>query len=326
MVLVWLVWRASLYTSLREQFWQLELTSVFAAWLYVPMLILLAVALVSRTKLGLVFLLAPMLIFVLEYGGQFTPNPRAVVAGAPGAHALQVMTFNAGMSDDRAGELRALLRTAQPDVVALQEVTSGMSRALATDLADLYPYRSFVLPGASTSLGLLSRHPIREEAAWTDWLGCQCQRVVIEWGGQPITVINTHVWGPVMQLEWTGVLPRMRTFQDGHQRLTFDKLLGMVVTEANPVILAGDFNTTEQQANYVRATSVMRDAFAEGGWGFGFTYPNPAAMEFGIGVPLIRIDHIFYDAHWRTAHTWTDAIGGSDHLSVSTELWRQEMR
>lgn len=324
-VVVWLLWRASLYTNLREHYWQIEVASVFAAWLYLPVLVLLAAALVTRTKLGLVLLAAPVLIFAADYGGQFTPNPRAVLADVPGHHGLQVMTWNAGMSGDGAGELRALLRTAQPDVVVVQEVSSHMSKVLTEELDDLYPYRSFVLPGASTSLGLLSRYPILEEDAWTDWMGCQCQRVVVDWGGQPITVINAHVWGPVMQLEWVGRLPLLRSFRDAHQRLTFDTLLAMVEAESNPVLLAGDFNTTEQQANYRRATKVMRDAFAEGGWGFGFTYPNPT-VEFGIGVPLIRIDHIFYDRNWRAVHTRTRAIAGSDHLSVGTELWLREPR
>ena len=96
-----------------------------------------------------------------------------------------------------------------------------------------------------------------------------------------------------------------------------------IVEEAAPLILGGDFNTTDQSQTYRLFDHVLRNAHWQAGWGFGFTYPT-TEVKFLRKIyfpPLVRIDHIFYSKHFaaKRAVTLSDS-GGSDHFPIIAEL------
>ena len=43
-----------------------------------------------------------------------------------------------------------------------------------------------------------------------------------------------------------------------------------------PILIAGDFNMTDQTDDYRRLTAKFSDTFREVGWGMGFTFPDAA--------------------------------------------------
>jgi vancomycin resistance protein VanJ len=79
-----------------------------------------------------------------------------------------------------------------------------------------------------------------------------------------------------------------------------------------PVIVAGDFNTPPFGSIYGGLTGRYRDAFAEAGRGWGYTYPAR--------LPLLRIDYIFHSTAWSTLSAETAPPAGSDHRAVFAEL------
>jgi endonuclease/exonuclease/phosphatase (EEP) superfamily protein YafD len=90
-----------------------------------------------------------------------------------------------------------------------------------------------------------------------------------------------------------------------------------------PLIVGGDFNTTEQAETYRFINQYLSNAHWEAGWGFGFTFPahNPRYKQIPVLTPMVRIDHIFYSDHFfaRSAQTLATS-GGSDHLPVVATL------
>jgi endonuclease/exonuclease/phosphatase (EEP) superfamily protein YafD len=83
----------------------------------------------------------------------------------------------------------------------------------------------------------------------------------------------------------------------------------------------GDFNTTEQQPGYRRLYAVgLKDAHAEAGWGFGFTYPAPKRRLPWLPFSVIRIDHIFFGSSWRASRTWISPMMNSDHQTLVADL------
>jgi endonuclease/exonuclease/phosphatase (EEP) superfamily protein YafD len=98
-----------------------------------------------------------------------------------------------------------------------------------------------------------------------------------------------------------------------------------IVAVDGPLIVAGDFNATDQSVTYQWVNRYLKNAHRETGWGFGFTYPAPPHIipELSIDSGLIyRIDHIFYNHHFAAYNAQTlTTSAGSDHLPIVAELW-----
>jgi endonuclease/exonuclease/phosphatase (EEP) superfamily protein YafD len=90
-----------------------------------------------------------------------------------------------------------------------------------------------------------------------------------------------------------------------------------------PIILGGDFNTSDQSQTYRLVDQYLNNAHWEASCGFGFTFPSSSSrLKRKFLVPLlIRIDHIFYSTHFipTSSRTLNDS-GGSDHLPVVAEF------
>ena len=104
-------------------------------------------------------------------------------------------------------------------------------------------------------------------------------------------------------------------------------LVNDIAASTAPLIVGGDFNTTEQSENYRLINQYLANAHWEAGWGFGFSFPahNPHYNHIPVITPMVRIDHIFYSNHFfaRSAQTLATS-GGSDHLPVTAELAQVE--
>ncbi|MDQ3248737.1 MAG: endonuclease/exonuclease/phosphatase family protein, partial [Chloroflexota bacterium] len=96
-----------------------------------------------------------------------------------------------------------------------------------------------------------------------------------------------------------------------------------IQTRPGPVIVVGDFNSTDQSDVYQTLTTALTDAHRAAGWGFGHTFPAYAGWwrNLPILTRLVRIDMIFSSAHFRTVHSRVSAMHGeSDHLPVVATL------
>lgn len=132
---------------------------------------------------------------------------------------------------------------------------------------------------------------------------------MIETPDGPITVFNIH---PIKQSGW------LRRYRQISALLAED-----ITTTDGPLILGGDFNTTDQTQTYRMVNKHLRNAHREAGCGFGFTYPASKFIFKGKALipPLVRIDHLFYNDRLvpQKARTLKES-GGSDHFPVVAEF------
>ena len=200
-----------------------------------------------------------------------------------------------------------VIRKEQPDILLLQEVKSYRIKTLVDELRDLYSDTKLKLIHDPEILqAVISRYPLKPLEA-SPQKG-RSQKVLVETPYGRIIVINIHtyIWGWIRR----------------HQQMT--RLIKEDVTLTNdPIILGGDFNTSDQSQTYRLVNQYLKNAHWEAGCGFGFTYPSSSfrfKRKFSIPA-LIRIDHIFYSAHFipRSARTLNES-GGSDHLPVVAEF------
>ncbi len=89
--------------------------------------------------------------------------------------------------------------------------------------------------------------------------------------------------------------------------------LAIAVRHAGPrVILCGDFNMPSDSEGYRWNLAAFRDAFAAGGWGFGWTYHHRGTAA--------RIDHILTGTGWDCRKCWVGPPVGSPHRPLIADL------
>lgn len=108
------------------------------------------------------------------------------------------------------------------------------------------------------------------------------------------------------------IISKMNTafIKRGNQTNLLTKHIG---NSPYPVIICGDFNDTPSSFAYREISKNLKDAFVEGGKGFGITYA-------GKNFPAFRIDFIFHDKGYSSVNFIRHKIPFSDHYSISCTL------
>jgi len=243
-------------------------------------------------------------VISLTYAPLFLPRPSAAsAAGTP----LKVMSYNILYRNVTIPKAIDLIRREQPDILLLQEVTPEIAESLQAGLVDLYGEADASM-FYERNMGQLiaSRYPLRPMAV--SGAAGRVQKVVITTPDGLLNVWNVH---PNAPLAWS------------KQRRQITRLVHDIAKIREPLIVGGDFNTTDQAEAYKRVNQYLHNAHWDAGWGFGFSFPARARVidELPVVAPLVRIDHIFYSNHFyvRRAQTLSDS-GGSDHFPVIAEL------
>jgi endonuclease/exonuclease/phosphatase (EEP) superfamily protein YafD len=316
----YITWRVLLLLPAQRQPWSLQLSEVVGSWLYLPLALLISLAVLARVRHAALILLVPLCFFSMEYGRQWLPKWQSLQPAPNEAAMLRVMTWNSRYTLDTDGEFSTLANTLHPDLIALQEVSFSMGRRLAEDYRQAYPYVTVYGSGSRESLALLSRFPILGSERDHRVAGCQCLRVALDVHGRVVTVLVVHVQRPRIILIPTPGLPRMVDFNTDHQGPIFDALIEAVQATDGPLLVMGDFNTTERQPNLRRLQRLLANAYAVAGWGMGYTYPIDPKRCGSHLPPLVRIDHILYNDSWRARAAWTGVLADSDHAYVVADL------
>lgn len=267
--------------------------------------LLLLMLLIRRWRLALA-MIAPVLGLILLYAPLFLPRGDSAPSANPDE--LTVMTFNLGAKADELDSLVEIIADAGADVVALQELSQPAAEYLDGELADRYPYMALhPRDNPIQGQGVLSVYPIESDTYWINEelvrpLGHM--RVELAISDQVIVLYNTHPTPP-FSVEW-GLNTDSHTAE-------IEEVLSRAGSETSPVLLAGDFNFSNQFGEYDRITvdEGYADAFHEAGAvGFGFTYPDTSSLP----LPFMRLDYLFRDEGFRTqeVRVWPRS-GTADH-------------
>jgi vancomycin resistance protein VanJ len=89
-------------------------------------------------------------------------------------------------------------------------------------------------------------------------------------------------------------------------------VLGAAQLARGPLLLAGDFNTTDDSRIFREYWSEFADAFHRRGLGIGYTYL--------INHTQLRIDHILTDDAWHVHRCWVGPAVGSPHRPLIADL------
>ena len=309
---------ALLWSLHPDGIWWLALSNVFALYLFAPLLLIAPAALLLRSRWLRRAASIMLVAFLALFGQRFIPPLERPTEGAR----LRVMTINQLYSNQRVADLIAAIRAQDADIVAIQELSEPVAEATSRQLRDAYPHQ-FLTPGAEDyGLGILSRYPLRMAARTRGFVGL---RMIVDVDGAAITLINVHLNAPQVTTR------RLRQFRpvkvvldyDTSQRAgDFPSLLREIDAVAGPLVVMGDFNTSDREPPYAELAGRLHDAYRETAWGFGFTFPdNRRIARLTVPFPLVRIDYVWSRGGLApvAARVACDS-GGSDHCAVVADL------
>lgn len=281
-----------------------RLLNYFMPWLLAGLIPGLIMAGLARRKWIGLTLAAPATLISLTFAPLFWPQSPAVLAANT---KLKVMSYNVWGKNKTLDQAAQLIRREEPDILLLQEVYPPLAENLAAMLTDLYPDAVLhVAYEPQAGQAVFSRFPVIPIALAYE--KGRTQKVSVTTPVGPIAIWNVH---PNVPRPWT------RHYQQ------VSALAEDLAQVDGPLIVGGDFNTTDHSETYALVNQYLQNAHWEAGWGFGFTFPahQPRFKSIPILTPLLRIDHIFYSPHFtaHSAHTLSES-GGSDHFPVMAEL------
>lgn len=274
------------------------LAAIRAGLYLAPFLLLASAALALAALLQGRRMAAVVAGFVAALLAAAAPASLTRLSAATGSGGLTLTTLsNRTQNIDMAATARAL-RHRTADIFVLQEIAdpAGLIEAL-TGL-----YRPGRRP-AHCTLGtylIIARFAVGAAHRLAGNVALRCP---VALPGGTVMVYAVH-------------LPRALTGAD-HQTRAATSLLSDTMRQADPVILAGDFNATPLTGTMRRAGALLVNAFDRVGRGPGFTFPTPARRMGAFG-PFLRIDHVLLGPEFRPlrarAGRWHPP--GADHYPV----------
>jgi vancomycin resistance protein VanJ len=310
---------AALWSFAPNAHWSIAFSNIFAAGFFLPLLLLVPAALLLRSRWMFVVTALPLGVFLALFGARFVPH---VGTAAAGGTPLRVVTFNQLFLNTNIPNLLEAIRAQRADVVALQELAPPVAEAMQRTLKTTYPYQILAPSNNAGGVGLLSRYPL-DPADGVAGVGGQW--AMLRMGTHAVSVVNVRVhFSGISRIrsQRFGSLSYFRMYDTRGRLYQANALLEAARRISGGLIMMGDFNIGDREPGYALLASELHDAFAETGWGFGFTFPNHKRMgPITIPIPLVRIDYIWTGGSVVpvASHVNCDA-GGSDHCMVVADL------
>ena len=221
---------------------------------------------------------------------------------------LTVVSFNLGHGHVLKSEIQEF---ADVDIMAIQELREHQAKPFIRNSKDIFDY---FLYQPEERLAIFSKYPLveleRPQATKRSLKGkiSTPHGDIVVWNIHAPLAIHTYFWR--------------------QQREFLEAVSADSAKIDIPMIVLGDFNTTEGAQNFHILRSKFNDLHRAVGSGFGFTYRAPGegwspkfVRYFDRLGALLRIDNILYDYHFepKSIRVFENSFG-SDHYPVMGEL------
>jgi vancomycin resistance protein VanJ len=302
----------------QTKLWFIQALHYILPWLFLPLMLLLPLSILLRSRVKTLLLILPVPLFLLTYGELYLPRLPVKSIGEP----FTVMTYNVWGGNVQFDQIVSEIQVHDPDLLSLHEFSPPIVDALENRLAEIYPFYRI-----HPSVGFFSRHPILQSRAFRlggiyGIPGPWAQHLVVDIDGEEVNIFNVHPPSPPLQGEQIPGLPfRLPTnFRTEGYEMAVQEILWRMERVNGPILVVGDLNFTDQEEEYKLLTHTLKDAHRECGWGMGFSF----ARFPNIGLALWRIDYVLYSEDFISLQSNLGSFAGSDHRPIIARLgWRE---
>ncbi len=239
---------------------------------------------------------------------------------SPLGQTLRLLSANLRNGGADASAFSQLVRSLEPDVVAVQEIAPDQAEALCSVL----PFGEVIPSDAYDGMGIALRRPAELSKLRLAFRDAHVARLHPgDWPGlqAPVEVINVHIAAPHMSPPLQGFAHRRRQLR-GLERHLIDGHSADAdadgARERPAQVLLGDFNATPLWPVYRRISSHLTDAAAACAAKRGGRL-RPTWAPWSGSPKLLRIDHGFVRGLRAEAFQVVD-IPGSDHSAIVMDL------
>jgi endonuclease/exonuclease/phosphatase (EEP) superfamily protein YafD len=293
-----------------DTIWWLALINHVAVWGFLPLPILLLLVSRRPCRRSLLCLMPAFLIATLALGPLLIPHlPPAATRPS-----LRILSFNVLFNNPTPAALFRTIRSAEADVIALQEVQPALMQRLMQEFGAAYPYSVIAPTHPYGTPAILSRIPFQA----TQVLDLQADRsavlVHIEHAGQPVVIVSAHLLA--YGLEWVSwsELPQVVRQRVAEQQQQARRILAATVSDPQTtVIVACDCNSPETAGTARLFYGAFESSVRAAGWSW------PAFSHSGSQPDLApnHIDYLFYRGPLQAvSHYRLHDRGGSDHHPI----------
>jgi len=226
------------------------------------------------------------------------------------------MTFNIKSAVRGLDKVAAVTRSAQPDIVALQEVDHASRRsrgldqtaalAARTGLGYGTHFRTTDLRGGGYGIALLSRFPLESTV----------QRALpVPRGAEPRTVAHglVQVAGRGVSVYATHLIPQPYT--SATRARQSEVISGLLADDPRPRLLMGDLNDLPDSLSVRLLRRELTDAFVASGRGPGETFPMPRPFSMAV-----RLDYVLASQAFLPLCSEVLRVNASDHYPLLAHL------
>ena len=305
-----------------DRLWIIALISTFIPLILFPTFLLpiIGLSILKKRWFSIISAIACILLISWLHVKYFSPTPIKITDSQP---RIKILSHNLSWHKTQSPTLFKLIDQQKPDIIFLQELVKKHTQRAFPWLKADYPYQIGTPP-----VGILSKYPIvSSEILHLAGHPETQQRAIIKFNEQEVVIYNMQATGPWLKLSKKWRFLKIPVYKYDKRSPEIQDLVQRVERETLPVIVAGDFNMTDETQDYDRVQKVMQDSFRKSGFGFGFTWPHGWELKFlvkrsnwRLNYPVFRIDYIWYSKHWGAKSSSVLEATESDHLPISAEL------
>ncbi len=301
-------------------------------WL-IPGMLLMLLGMLVRSKTFWVNLVTCLFVSVSILGFNVPQQMLATLTAGTtsthdaSVHSLRVVSANVQHFEPDFTLLLREIRTARPDVVALQEA-SRPPQALSEQFRDWYSVKV-------NSFWVGSKWPVRLIGRCDSDVYERVTAIVVEVDAPfgKFLVGDLHLMTARKSL--VHLKPRAVLTGAGPERVTTAlveraeeaRQTRAIISELSgdlPLIVCGDFNMPTSSSIYRESFGDLANAFEQTSWGCGYTAPCRPIRFWPTNVPWQRIDHILANQHWNIVESHIGQRDGSDHRLIAATLrWKE---
>jgi len=239
--------------------------------------------------------------------------PMQVIAPVADTAQWRVVSFNINFGVGHEPINIATVAELDADLVLLQETTDASEEAFREALGDRYPHILFRQCCNAGGLGVLSKHPIREQEYMEPTVGWfPAWRLVVDGPLGPVQVLNVHLRPPMSDGgSWVAGFWSTRSVRRDEMEDLWEHM-----DPELPTIVAGDFNENAKgKAVELLAQEGLVSALPQ-------LHPRATTWRWPTKVGEIHgmLDHVMYSDRLRLQNARVVKEGNSDHFPVVVVL------
>jgi endonuclease/exonuclease/phosphatase (EEP) superfamily protein YafD len=269
------------------------------------LLLCAGVAWVARSRLLSLIGLLPAIVLLAPVAMEYAPKRHVTPTG----QTCRVMSMNLLYKNQNTAAIVKQIRTADPDVLLVEEFTLFQNDALQKDIGDEYPYQCIAASRGSSGIGIFSRIPMSDGRDIGLFNSHQQLRATLHLSDGDVALYAIHLKSP------------QSINSVSQARIQTADLVDRLKNEKLPIVIGGDFNFTEDSPNAAALRGLgLVSTHDLAGHGRGTTFPCNRGFSL---LPGIRIDHVMLSRELTCSRSYVGGNSGSDHRPIVADIgWK----